>query len=353
MTHNSRRISCAAASLVFLATFVVTGCDRTPAETRHRFTAMGTLVEVTVFDHPAEAAMEAALEIETLFLDLEYRWDPWADGELGAMNAAISAGEDARPGPDLAGLIGRASELARRSDGMFDPTVGALVRLWGFDDADRIPERPPSPGEIRRVLDSQAPLPTLWDAVDGILRGHQGVTVDLGGFAKGIAVDRAVALLRERAIDNAIVNAGGDLRAIGRRGDRSWKIGVRAPREGGILAAVDISGDESVFTSGDYERFFDYRDRRFHHIIDPRTGYPTLGLVSVTVVHDDAATADAACTALMVAGPERWPAVAKALGIRHVMVVDADGRVHMARGTEARVTILDEGALPVAIRELQ
>jgi thiamine biosynthesis lipoprotein len=196
-------------------------------------------------------------------------------------------------------------------------------------------------------------LPTLWDAADGTLRGHEGVTIDLGGFAKGVAVDRAIALLHERGVDNAIVNAGGDLRAIGRRGDRPWKIGVRAPRGGGILAAIEISGDESVFTSGDYERFFDFQGRRFHHILDPRTGYPTLGLVSVTVVHDDAATADAACTALMVAGPERWPAVAKALGIRHVMVVDADGRVHIGRGTEARVTILDEGALPIAIRELQ
>jgi thiamine biosynthesis lipoprotein len=346
-------MSCAATWLACLASFVVTGCDRTPPETRHRFTAMGTLVEVTVFDHPAETATEAALEIESLFLELEHRWDPWDDGELGALNAAVSAGEDSTPGPDLARLVGRASELARKSDGMFDPTVGELVRLWGFDDADRIPERPPPAAEIRRALDSQAPLPTLWDAADGTLRGHEGVTIDLGGFAKGVAVDRAIALLHERGVDNAIVNAGGDLRAIGRRGDRPWKIGVRAPRGGGILAAIEISGDESVFTSGDYERFFDFQGRRFHHILDPRTGYPTLGLVSVTVVHDDAATADAACTALMVAGPERWPAVAKALGIRHVMVVDADGRVHIGRGTEARVTILDEGALPIAIRELQ
>lgn len=353
MTNDPRRISCAASWLAFLATLLVTGCDRSPPETRHRFTAMGTLVEVTVFDHPAETAMEAAVAIESLFLDLEHRWDPWADGELGALNETVSAGGDATPGPDLAGLVGRASELARKSGGMFDPTVGELVRLWGFDDADHITERPPPAGEIRRLLDLQAPLPTLWDPVDGTLRGHEGVTIDLGGFAKGVAVDRAIALLRGRGVDNAIVNAGGDLRAIGRRGDRPWKIGVRAPRGGGILAAIDISGDESVFTSGDYERFFDYQGRRFHHIIDPRTGYPTLGLVSVTVVHDDAATADAASTALMVAGPERWPAVAKALGVRHVMVVDADGRVHMSKGTETRVTILDEDALPVAIRELK
>lgn len=352
MTIVPRRILRAATWLLLLAVSTQAGCEREPAQTRHRFTAMGTLVEVKVFDHPADAATEAALDVESLFLDLERRWDPWEDGDLGAVNAAVTAGSGATPGPELAALIGRASELVQQSGGMFDPAVGSLVRLWGFNDADTMPDRPPPAGEILEVLEATTSLPALWDESGGSLAGRQGVAIDLGGFAKGVAVDRAIALLRERGIANAIVNAGGDLRAIGNRGDRPWRIGVRAPRSNDILAAIDISGDESVFTSGDYERFFDFEGRRYHHILDPRTGYPTIGLISVTVIHDDAATADAACTALMVAGPERWPAVARALGISHVMVVDADGRVHMSKGTQARVRILDDDARPVAIREL-
>lgn len=352
MTIVRRRPLRAALWLLWLFALTLSGCDRDPIETRHRFTAMGTLVEVTVFDHPAEPATRASLAIESLFHDLEHRWDPWEDGELGVLNSAIGTGSGATPGPELAGLIGRASELARESGGMFDPTVGGLVRLWGFTDVDAIPDRPPPAGDILHALESMAPLPTLWDARSGRLAGRTGVAIDLGGFAKGVAVDRAIEMLRAEGIVNAIVNAGGDLRAIGRRGDRSWRIGVRAPRGEGILAAIDVDGDESVFTSGDYERFFEYKGRRYHHILDPRTGYPTMGLISVTVVHDDAATADAACTALMVAGPKRWTAVANSLGVRLVMVVDADGRVHMSKDMAPRVRILDEDARPVAIRDL-
>lgn len=352
MTSIPRRSHRAAPWLLLLAIATQAGCEKDPAETRHRFTAMGTLVEVTVFDHPHDAATEAALAVESLFLELEGQWDPWEDGELGAVNAAVSDGADATPSPELGGLIGRASELVRKSGGMFDPTVGSLVRLWGFNDADATPVRPPPAAQIVEVLEATAPLPALWDESSGRLAGRRGVAIDLGGFAKGVAVDSAIALLRDRGIANAIVNAGGDLRAIGHRGERAWRIGVRAPRSNDILAAIEVSGDESVFTSGDYERYFDFEGRRYHHILDPRTGYPTIGLTSVTVIHDEAATADAASTALMVAGPERWPAVARALGIDRVMVVDADGRVHMSNGTQTRVRILDDDARPVAIREL-
>ena len=186
---------------------------------------------------------------------------------------------------------------------------------------------------------------------DGVLLGQPGMALDLGGFAKGVAVQRAVDLLLAQGIEHAIVNAGGDLRAVGRHGDRPWRVGVRDTRGPGVLALIEIAGDESVFTSGDYERYFMHEGRRYHHILDPRTGYPARGLASVTVIHPDAGLADAAATALFVAGPGEWPGVASALGTDMVMVVTDDGGIEMSPAMEPRIRFPGEKP-PVRVRRL-
>ena len=331
----------------------VSGCAREPQDSRYRFTAMGTLVEVTIFDFPVQAAAEAAREIESLFLDLQHEWDPWEDGSLGQLNTAARQGARVTPDADLADLLDRASRISVATGGVFDPAVGRLVRLWGFNDAETLPDRPPSADSVQQALESTVPLARLWDRDTGTLAATSGTTIDLGAFAKGEAVDRAITLLRSRGVENAIVNAGGDLRAIGRHGERPWKIGVREPRGPGILAAIQVSGDETVFTSGDYERFFEHEGHRYHHVLDPRTGFPSRGLISVTVMGSEAAKTDAACTALMVAGPDHWPAVARALGVTRVMAVREDGVIEMSPEMRDRVTLLREDEPVVELLEVQ
>lgn len=334
-----------------VAVSLVLGCTSSPDETRVRFMAMGTLVEVTIFDHPSESAAEAIDEIESLFADLETRWDPWEGGELASLNEKLGSGSQVEPPEDLAELLARASRLDEASGGLFEPAIGSLTRLWGFSKEESAPTSPPTDEALREQLQAVIPLPKLW-LDDGKLQGHQGLAIDLGGFAKGEAVDIAIALLREKGIEHAIVNAGGDLRAIGRHGDRDWRIGVREPRGEGVLAAIHTSGDESVFTSGDYERFFVADGRRFHHIIDPRDGFPASGTTSVTVIADSAALADAAATALFVAGPDDWAEVAGNLGLTQVMLVDASGTIHMSPEMEARAWLQRKPAPDVVIEEI-
>ena len=331
---------------------MISGCTPAPNETRARFMAMGTLVEVTIFDHPQAAAESAITEIEALFGDLEKRWDPWEGGDLAELNEKLGTGSKVRPPDDLADLLLRASRIDEASGGLFEPSIGSLTRLWGFSNEESAPTRPPAAAALKEKLNAIRPLPDLW-IEDGYLQGHQGVAIDLGGFAKGEAVDIAIGLLREKGIDNAIVNAGGDLRAIGRHGDRDWRIGVREPRGEGVLAAIHVSGDESVFTSGDYERFFELDGRRFHHIIDPRDGYPSDGTMSVTVIADSAALADAAATAIFVAGPLEWVRVAADLALTRVMLVDASGTIHMSPEMESRVWLQGEPAPTVVVEEIR
>jgi FAD:protein FMN transferase len=326
-----------------VAALLLAGCGRPPAEeeTRHRFTAMGTLVDVTIWAMPPAAAEAAAREVEALFHAQHRAWDPWGDGELGRLNRALAAGEPFVPDADLAALLAEAATLTTASDGLFDPAIGSLVRLWGFSRDELQPDRPPPADEIAARLAAAAPLPGLLGA-DGRVSGPASVQIDLGGFLKGVAVDRGIELLRARGAEHAIVNAGGDLRAIGRRGERSWRIGIRAPRAPSILAALEVEHDEAVFTSGDYERYFDYQGRHYHHILDPRSGYPTEGISSVTVVHRAAGRADAAATALLVAGPDEWPAMAAALGVDTVMVVLDDGRIELTEKMRPRAWFTNE-----------
>jgi thiamine biosynthesis lipoprotein len=173
------------------------------------------------------------------------------------------------------------------------------------------------------------------------------VKLGFGGFAKGTAVDTAIEALKQQGIQNAIINIGGDLRAIGRHGDRPWRIGIRHPRqEGQMLASIAINDDESVFTSGDYERYFTYEGQRYPHILDPRTGYPARDNISVTVVHRQAALADAAATALVVAG-DKWPEIAASLGVDHVMLMRADGQIEMTPAMTEQVRLSNPAIEPV------
>lgn len=345
---KSRRAGWAIAALAF----VLAGCapDEAP-DTHYRFMAMGTLVEVTLHNLPEAETEAAGQAVEALFHELHHRWDPWGEGELGQLNQALSAEGEATPGAELGALLGQAAELTSASGGRFDPAVGGLVRLWGFGRDETVPQAPPAAEAVRETLAKRRPLPELLES-DGALRGPAGSAIDLGGFVKGVAVDRAVELLRERGIEHAIVNAGGDLRAIGRHGERAWRIGIRASREPGVFAAVEVVGDEAVFTSGDYERYFMYEGRRYHHVLDPRSGYPAEGLASVTVIHADAARADAAATALMVAGPREWPAVAAALGVELVMVVDTEGKAEASPAMRPRVRLINEAAGELQVRSL-
>lgn len=327
---------------VSILVILLAACAPPPEPQRHAFFALGTLVEISVFDPPA-GYEEAVHEAEVMLLEAEHRWRAFDDGELAALNRRLAGGETVQLPEEIAAGIRRARELAELSGNRFNPAMGRLVELWGFHSEDRADAPPPSAEALAPLV----PAPTL----DGLIAEPAGwrladerVWLDMGAFAKGLAVESAAGLLVRRGIDNAIVNAGGDLKVMGRAGNRPWRIGVRHPRGTGVLAAVDAHHGEAVFTSGDYERFFEWQGERFHHILDPGSGIPARGLVSVTVMHADAALADAAATALFVAGPDHWESTAQAFGIDKAMVVRADGRIQLTRAMRER-TVFQEASL--------
>lgn len=330
---------------VILISIGLSGCERPQPATKFNETVytFGTLVEVTLVgadETHARAAYNAILD------DFDYMhatWHAWQPSALARINSLLKTGAPFSLAPSVLPLITLSQPLSTQSEGLFNPAIGQLINLWGFHSDQRDDQQPPpAPAEIAALLESAPGMDDI--AIEGLnMRGtNDTLRLDFGGFAKGYAVDVAINHLRELGIENAIVNAGGDLRAIGHHADRPWRVGIRRPRGEGVFASLEIEGDESVFTSGDYERFFEYDGQRYHHIIDPRTGYPANQTRSVTVIHADGATADAAATALFVAGPQDWHRIAKQMGIKYVMLIDKQGQVHMNPAMARRIKLTNQ-----------
>ena len=262
--------------------------------------AMDTVVKVELY----VAADEAPALMEAAFAEID-RIDSLMSGysdlsEVSYINRTAGARAVACS-PDMAQVLSRSLHFARHSEGAFDVSLGALTRLWNIPDA----VAPPGTAQIDSALALSGPGRVYLE--DSRVRFERpGVQLDLGAVAKGFAVDRAVDRLIEAGAAAGLIEAGGDILYWGEKPDgRPWRFGVQHPRDREhIVAAADV-GLPAIATSGDYERFFEHGGRRFHHLLDPATGYPARHAVSATVWTHNAMDADILATAVFVLGPER------------------------------------------------
>ncbi len=316
-----------------LVTLVALGsCEVDRPAWTHEFSAMGTDIRILIAGAETRDPTGHFAAVEARLRQIGVDFYPWTEGELAELNAALAAGRSFQASDDMAGLLAQAQDLSRLSGGAFDPGIGALVELWGFHEArPGAPGTPPADEDIARVLAGCMGIARIIVRAQQISSRCPGPLLDLGGIAKGFAVDEAMSLLRNRGIANAMIDAGGDLRAMGRNARRPWRIGVQDPRGEGVLGSIALASGEAAFTSGDYARYFTSNGERFAHVLDPASGYPVRHTAGVTVLGGRGVAVDAASTALMVAGPERWQAMAETLGMRAVLRVGADGSVGMTR----------------------
>lgn len=330
------------------------GCSRAEAVVSEDMYVFGTLVSVDVLSADAAGARAAIADVSHAFTRQNRDWHAWKPGALGDLNRAIAAGRAHEVEASLLPLLHQAHELERESGGLFNPAIGRLVGLWGFHNDEMPVGAPPDAAAVAELV---AAAPSMEDlAFNGHRVGSRNphVQIDLGGHAKGVALNQALDRLAALGYGDALVNLGGNLAVSGSRGARPWRIGVRHPQgghsdlrhsqNGGAIATLEVSGRMAVVTSGTYERYRQDGDRRYPHIIDPRSGQPATHVVSATVLHPDAARADVAATALVVAGAEAWPGVARGLGVSEIMIVDEAGRVQLTPGMAGRVQFVGKPA---------
>ncbi len=289
---------------------------------------MGTAISVELWSEDRQAG-EAAI---TAVMDEMHRIDRAMsphrpDSELSRINDEAAE----RPVPlsqEMFRLLALAQRFSELSGGAFDLTYAAVGRLYDYR-AGTAPDA--ATLEAARALVGWRGL-ELDPAARTVRFAKPGMRIDLGGFAKGHAVDNAVALLRKRGIAHAYVAAGGDSRVVGDRRGRPWTIAIRDPRREGEVVAVLPLEDCAISTSGDYERYFERDGVRCHHIVDPATGRSPSALRSVTILAADGLTCEALSKSVFVLGAERGLALVESLADVDAVVVDATGRLHRSSG---------------------
>lgn len=314
------------ALILFLCFISLSGCTR-PALVKKAKIYLGTIVEITVADQDKSidainsAIKKAFAEIGRVEALLS-RFNPESD--ISKINS-IAWIRPVKVSPETIALLEKSIMFSGLTDGAFDITVYPLMKLWGFVGKDKpgIPE----PEQLKEALGKVGYQNiNILKQEQSVFLGLEGMSLDLGGIAKGYAVDRAIAVLRQEGIRNALVNAGGDIYALGNRFDkdslRRWRIAVQHPRKSNaILTTLEIQ-DKAVATSGDYQKYIEIEGRRFSHIINPDTGFPVEGVpCSVTVLAEDCLTADALATSVFILGPGRGVDLINQLKNTEVIVV--------------------------------
>lgn len=289
---------------------------------------MGTAVRVELWsdDHAAGAAAIRSVMDEMHRIDRAM--SPFKpDSELSRINRDAAA-MPVQISAEMFHLIARSIEFSRLSDGAFDITYASVGCLYDY----RLHIKP-SDQARKRACAAVGYRNLILDAKARSIRfAREGVRIDLGGFAKGHAVDNATAILRRRGICHAIVSAGGDSRVIGDRRGRPWTIGVRHPRRPGEVVAMLPLEDVAISTSGDYERYFELGGLRCHHIIDPNTGTSPSSVHSVTILAEDGLTTEALSKSVFVMGLERGMRLVESQRGVDAVVVDAAGVLHSSSG---------------------
>jgi len=328
--------------LISLISVNILGCSSTTENQTKTGFFMDTQIDITVyglnkgqFDSLSEEVFGEMMAMEKIFSR------HISGSDINRINEA--AGREAvKVNDETIFLLQKALEVAEISEGAFDPTIAPLLELWGFGtDENRIP----TAEELNKVLPFINYRAVQVNEADStVFLPEQGMKLDLGGIAKGFIVDRGQQEAGKFSATALFINAGGDISIKGSKptGDR-WRIAVQNPRSPEEWAAIIEMDEGSVATSGDYQRVFEMDGERFHHILDPKTGFPSEGVSSVSIVAPDTLMADALSTAVFVLGLEKGLELLESLDGVDGVIIDIQGGIHVTSGLVDDTEILVQG----------
>ncbi|MBI4843016.1 MAG: FAD:protein FMN transferase [Nitrospirae bacterium] len=355
--HSAFRFILSAILYALSAILLFSGCQKQDRLFKKERNLMHTFVTITVVSNSekeAEKAIDAGFdEIKRLEGLLNY-FSP--ESELSAINRAAGK-SPVKVSPSTLDAIRKALYISGITGGAFDPAIGPVIKLWKFSEPDTehvIPSKDVIANALK-VIDYKKIK--INEAASEIYLEAEGMELDLGGIAKGYAADKAIDVIKAKGIKAALVAIAGDIRGYGLKPDgEAWRVGVQNPRpkydkeppslkKGGegespdeILTSLYLA-DKAISTSGDYERFFTKEGKRYHHIIDPRTGYPSDSkLISVSVIAPHGYVSDGISTGIFVLGAQKGIALLEFMGLDGIMV-DSDMKVYLTRGLKGKVEI--------------
>ncbi len=329
---------------------LLSSCGKEPFYEEQAY-VFGTQVDVSIYGVDDARARQATAAIMHEFQRLHDKLHAWKPSELSKLNNAIALGESMRISPELAWMLRDAARISTQSGGLFNPAIGGLIRTWGFQ-ADEFKAALPKKGKIAALVKANPKMRDLrfLESPSGkfpvpVFSRNKAVKFDLGGYAKGYALDGAARILKEQGIHNALINIGGNVLALGTRGSRTWRIGIQHPRRPGPIAILELHDGEAIGTSGDYQRYFELDGKRYCHVIDPRSGYPVQGVEAVTILTQGehaGLLSDAASKPLFISGTSKWLKAARKMHLDKAMLIDGQGVVHLTAAMQKRLKFIDD-----------
>jgi len=311
-----------------------------PAKLTYTDKAMGTFVTVWFWTDKEADAAKAAESVFKEMKRIDAEMTTWTTtSEVSKVNAAAGKKPVAVSAETFA-VIARAQDVAKKSGGVFDISVGAFKGLWKFDED--MDGTLPDPAEVKKRLALIGYKDIVLDKrKKTVFLRRKGMSITLGGIAKGYAVDKCVALLHKAGFHDFMLQAGGDMYISGKKGAEPWVVGIRDPRGTDLFAGMPIE-NHSFSTSGDYERGFVKEGIRYHHILDPRDGQPARTSRSVTIRAKDAFTADAWSKVMFILGWKTGMDIIKKYKLTdfEAVWVDANNEVHMTPVIEKELKIV-------------
>lgn len=345
-------------SLCLLGVLCSPGCGREPLYQAQSY-VFGTLVDVSIYGEGEPRARELANHVLQDFQGLHNRLHAWQAGsELNQLNQSFATpafAEGSKPVPvsaELAQIINSATVLSVQSHGLFNPAIGGLIKQWGFQRDEFTPVKIDA-AAIAELVKADPKMTDIVIENNMAYSRNPAVKLDLGGYAKGYALDRAAAYLRSQGVKNALVNIGGNIIALGKHGEKPWRVGIQHPRKPGPIATLDLADGWAIGTSGDYQRYFELDGQRYCHIIDPRNGYPVQGTQAVTILVPPGKLAgtlsDVASKPIFISSPDKRAAAAHGMGIADVMVIDQQGKIFASASIAKRLQWIEKN---VALEKL-
>lgn len=330
-------------TLIFFA-----GCMKPEPLYNSQSYVFGTLVDISIYGEPEAKAQAVADQIIDDFQTLHHRLHAWHASELKTLNDSFAQGKTPIAiQPDLAEMIKTATQLSTQSKAAFSPAIGRLVKTWGFHHDEFKPVKVDA-NKIRQLVQANPQMTDIVIENGMIFSNNPAVQLDLGGYAKGYALDLALAELNKQGVKNALINIGGNIIALGKHGEKAWRVGIQHPRKPNAIATLDLESGWAIGTSGDYQRYFELDGKRYCHIIDPASGYPVQGLQAVTVLIPPQAHAgtlsDANSKPIFIAKPEARARAAKTMGVEHFIIIESANKIWLSAAMAKRITWLDKKA---------
>lgn len=303
-------------------------CSRPPQAFQETIAVFGTLVKLTAYAQQPEQATRAFSAVNQRFQQIHHEWHAWEKGGLvSKINRAISQGETIEVSEEVAQFIQSNQQLCQQTNGLFDPGIGKLIKLWGFQQNSYELNRVPSAESLAEVLAYKASILDLHWQGNRLSSDNPHVALDFGASGKAYALNAATQTLTEQGINQATIMIGGDLQVLGEKPNGAWRIGIKDPLDPNqAKASLTLISGEAACSSGTYERFYTDQGKKVSHIIHPHTGQPVTHLLHSTAIHSDALIAEVGALAQLIAGADHWRSIAHNLGVEYSYLIDNDGQ---------------------------